>query len=118
MKRKEATRPARDGFTWTGARDEHGVPVELSAYDIERMDRPAIDAYQEDRRQKIAAAEQQAFDADDLERYTEAFVSAGGKERDAKAAFEAQKKVEAAQAANQTNAGARQATRTRIRSRL
>jgi hypothetical protein len=56
-------------------------------------------AAQQARRKDEALAEQTRRDADDLERFTEAFVAAGGKESDARAAFKARRNEQAAVAA-------------------
>ena len=116
MKHKEATRPARGGgFTWTGATVADGIPVELSNFDIERMDRASIDEYRERREAQIAARAQQAREADDIERYTEAFVAAGGDRSDARSAWLAKNKAEATEAANRAEGAAEQASRARVR---
>jgi len=116
---KEATRPDRSGgFVWTGAVDEHGIPVELSAYDIERMDRPAIDHYRADREASISAKEAQRIEADDERQFTERFVEAGGRERDAAAAYTAHRNQLAAEAAARAEEAVVQAGRFRIRQKL
>ncbi len=103
---------------WTGAVDEAGIPVELSAYDIQRLTRPEIDQYRADREAKIEALDAERIEADDERQFTEAFVSNGGRERDAAAAFRAHRNEQAAQAAAMADAEAEQATRRRARSVL
>ncbi len=116
---KEATRPGRSGgFVWTGAVDEHGIPVELSAYDIERMDRPAIDHYRADREASISAKEAQRIEADDERRFAGEYVRNGGRERDAAAAFRADRDRRAAEAAGRAEDAALQAARRRVRQPL
>jgi len=99
----------------TGATDENGVLVELSGFDIERLPRAEIDAYNERRAGRIASRRDAAREADDFGRYEEAFVSAGGDPKDARAAFEAQKRSRAAEEAGRANTEALQASRRRIR---
>jgi hypothetical protein len=116
---KEATRPDRSGgFVWTGAVDAHGIPVELSAYDIERMDRPAIDQYRADREAEIDAKEAQRIEAYDERQFTERFVEAGGRERDAAAAYKAHRNQQAAEEAGRAEEAALQAARRRVRQAL
>ena len=114
-RKTEATRPTRGGgFAWTGATDADGIPVELSNHDIERMDRASIDEYRERRDNVIAARAQRAREADDIERYTEAFVAAGGDRSDARAAWQAKNRAAAAEAANRAEAETLRVSRRRV----
>jgi general stress protein YciG len=116
---KEATRPGRSGgFVWTGAVDEHGIPVELSAYDIERMDRPAIDQYRADREAEIDAKEAQRIEADDERRFADEYVRNGGERSKASAAFRADRDRRAAEEAGRAEEAALQAARRRVRQPL
>jgi hypothetical protein len=47
MKHKEASSLRVGRVELAGATDENGVPLELSAYDLERMGREAVLVYQE-----------------------------------------------------------------------
>lgn len=102
----------------TGAVDEHGIPVELSAYDIERMDRPAIDEYRAKREAQIDASEAERIEADDEARFAESFIEAGGRERDAAAAYKKHRNEQAAETAARAEEAALQASRTRVRQAL
>ena len=103
---------------WTGAVDERGIPVELSAYDIERMDRPAIDQYRADREAEIDAKEARRIEAYDERQFAERFVEAGGRGRDAAPAYTAHRNQQAAQEAGRLEEAALQAGRRRIRQAL
>jgi hypothetical protein len=73
-------------------------------------------AAQEAYREHKATEEQKKRDADDLERYTEAFVAAGGNKSDAAAAFRAHRNEQAATAARRADQEAAEQARRRIRS--
>jgi hypothetical protein len=79
-------------------------------------------AAQQARREDEALAKQKRRDADDLERFTEAFVAAGGKESDARAAFKARRNEQAALAAaaaeESADTAAAKQSRLRIRQAL
>jgi hypothetical protein len=98
------TRNPRDEREWTNK--------ELEA------DSAGYLAAQAARRKDEAAAEQKRRDADDLERFTEAFVAAGGTRSDAGAAYKAHKNGQAAAAAEQADQEAVAASRQRMASRL
>jgi hypothetical protein len=98
------TRNPRDEREWTNK--------ELEA------DSAGYLAAQAARRKDEAAAEQKRRDADDLERFTEAFVRAGGNKSDAEVAYRAHKNERAAVAAREADEAAVVASRHRIRSQL
>jgi hypothetical protein len=98
------TRNPRDEREWTNK--------ELEA------DSAGYLAAQAARRKDEAAAEQKRRDADDLERFTEAFVRAGGNKSNAEAAYKADRNARAAEAASQADQEAVVASRHRIRSQL
>jgi hypothetical protein len=102
----------------TGATDQDGVFVELTGFDIERMTRDEIDAYRERRQAQIDGQTARVREANDFELYKEAFVEAGGRERDAEAAWEAKKKADATEAADRINAEVLTASRRRVRQAL
>jgi hypothetical protein len=111
----QASRLRADGrVELTGATDENGILVELSAYDIERLPREEIDRYQERRRKQIETKTAEAAEAAALERFTAAFVAAGGKKSDAPAAFTAHRNQQAAEAAARADNEALVAGRRRI----
>jgi hypothetical protein len=119
MKAKQATRPARGGgVVMTGAKDQDGVLVELTGFDIERITRDEIDNYRERRQAQIDGQAAKAREANDFESYTEAFVAAGGREPDAKAAWEAKKKADATEAADRINTEVLTSSRRRVRQAL
>ena len=74
----------------------------------------AQEAYREDREK----ADHQRREKDDLERYTEAFVEAGGNRSDAPAAFKAERNRRAAEAASQADQAAAERTRRTTLGRL
>jgi hypothetical protein len=74
----------------------------------------AQQAYREDQE----AAEQQRIEADDEARFTESFISAGGRERDAAAAYKAHRNQQAAEAATKAEASVLADARRRIRQAL
>ena len=75
-------------------------------------------AAQAARRKDEDAQEQKRRDADDLERFTEAFVAAGGSHADATAAFKAHRHEQATTAARAADQSATEASRLRVRARL
>ncbi len=116
---KEATRPGVGGrVEMTGATDADGILVELSGFDIERLTRPEIDAYRERRQAQIDGREAQRIEADAERQFTEAFVSNGGRERDAAAAYKAHRNQQAAEAATKAEASVLADARRRIRQAL
>jgi hypothetical protein len=96
------TRNPRDEREWTNKELEEDSAGYLAAQAARRKDE--------------AAAEQKRRDADDLERFTEAFVAAGGSRSDAATAFKAHRNEQAATAAVQADLSAVEASRRRIRS--
>ena len=114
--RKEASRLRADGrVELTAATDADGILVELSAYDIERLPREEIERYQKRRRVQIETKNAEAAEAADLERFTAAFVAAGGNKSDAPAAFTAHRNQQAAEAAARADNEALVAGRRRVR---
>jgi hypothetical protein len=95
--------------------DPDGVLKELDSHQIEQMDRQAVLSYQERRSAQIEAKRAEQIEADNFERFREAFVEAGGRERDAASAFEAQKKTAATEAAKHATTEILDATRRRVR---
>ena len=75
-------------------------------------------AAQQARREDGALAEQTRRDADDLERFADAFAAAGGNRSDARAAFKKHRDDLAAQAAKAADEAAIVASRQRISSKL
>jgi hypothetical protein len=71
----------------------------------------AQQAYREDQE----AAEQQRIEADDERQFTERFVEAGGRERDAAAAYKAHRNQQAAEEAGRMEDAALQGARARVR---
>jgi len=105
----QASRLRADGrVELTGATDENGVLVELSAYDIERMGREETENYQERRRQQIAQKEAKRAEEGRFEQFEDAFVNEGGSKGDARAAYRAMKNQEAERAARLADEEARQ----------
>ena len=96
------TRNPRDHRDWTNIEVEEDPQGYLAA--------------QEARRKDEAAAEQKKRDADDLERFTEAFVAAGGNKSDAAQAFKAHRNEQATTAARRADQEALAHSRQQIRS--
>jgi hypothetical protein len=95
--------------------DERGVLKELTAHQIEKLTRPQVLEYQRKRSEQIEAKRAEEAEADDFSRYQETFVEAGGRAKDAKAAWEAQKRLDATEAAQQARSAALDASRRRVR---
>jgi hypothetical protein len=95
--------------------NQDGVLRELGAHQIEKMTRDQVLGYQEKRAQQIEAKRAEKIEQDDFERYKEAFVEAGGREKDARGAWEAQKRLEATEAAQLATAEVLHASRRRVR---
>ena len=74
----------------------------------------AQEAYAEDRE----AEDRRRQEADDLARFTDEYVSNGGRARDAKAAFRTHRNRRAAEAAGRTDQAAARHTRAHIRQTL
>jgi len=102
----------------TGAADENGVLVELSGFDIERLSRDQIDSYNERRAGQIASRRDAAREADDLRRFTEAYIEAGGRRNEAASAFREQRDRQATEAASRAEASVLKDSRRRIRQAL
>jgi hypothetical protein len=98
------TRNPRDHTVWTNRELEQDPQGYLAA--------------QEAYREHKATEEQKKRDADDLERFTEAFVAAGGNKSDAAAAFRAHRNEQATTAARRADQSAAEESRRRIRSRV
>lgn len=106
--------------TPTGVTDERGVLLDLTSRDVEELSKAGGDpaAYLQERRRQIAAAEEKRREADDFERYRQAFVEAGGNASDAKASYEAMRRGRAAEAAERSDRAALHYARAGIRGRL
>jgi hypothetical protein len=104
----------------TGAKDERGVLLDLSARDVEALGKAGGDpaAYLAERRRQIAELIEKRREADDKRRYVAAFVTAGGMKTDAEAAYKAHKNEQAATAAQRADQEAVIASRQRIRQAL
>jgi hypothetical protein len=98
--------------------DERGILRELTAHQIEQLTRDQILGYQKQRNEQLENRYAKEIEDLDFERYKEAFVAAGGAEKDARAAWEAQKKSEATQAAQHAATDALHASRWRVRQGL
>ncbi len=118
MKHKEASRLRAGRVEMTGAADENGVLVELSGFDIERLSRDQIDSYNERRAGQIASRRDAAREADDLRRFTEAYIEAGGGRNEAASAFREQRDRQATEAASRAEASVLKDSRRRIRQAL
>jgi hypothetical protein len=88
---------------------------EWSNKDVEQ-DPQGYLAAQEAYREHKATEEQKKRDADDLKRFEEAFVQAGGSRTDAAAAYRAHKNQRATEAAKRADQEAAELSRQRIRS--
>ena len=105
----QASRLRADGrVELTGATDENGILVELSAYDIERLPREEIDRYQERRRTQIADKEAKAEEERRYKLFEDAFTKEGGSRSDARAAYKVMRNDEAERAARLADEVARQ----------
>ena len=105
----QASRLRADGrVELTGALDGDGIPVELSAYDIERLPRQEIERYQERRASQIADKEAKQAEEDRYKLFEDAFTNEGGDRSDARAAFLAMRSAEAERAARFADEEARQ----------
>jgi hypothetical protein len=105
----------------TGAKDEEGILLDLSARDVEAMSQNepgSAAAYLQKRREQIAALKDKQRADDARERFTQAFVNAGGSPQDADAAFKADRNRQALDAAKRVDQEAAEASRRLIRSRL
>jgi hypothetical protein len=96
------TRNPRDHREWTNKELERDPEGYLAAQSARRKDQDA--------------QEQKRRGADDLERFTEAFVAAGGSRADATAAFKAHRNEQATTAARAADQSAAEASRRRVRS--
>ena len=94
------TKNPRDHNAWTNAEIQEDSAGYLAA--------------QQAYREALAAETQRRRDADDLERFTEAFVAAGGDKGVAAAAFKAHRNEQAAAAAKHADAVAGGQSRRRI----
>lgn len=94
--------------------DERGVLKELSSHQIEKMGRDQVLDYQKRRNEQIEAKRAEHLEQADFERYQEAFVEAGGREKDAKGAWEAQKTLDASQAARTAQEAALHASQRHV----
>jgi hypothetical protein len=98
------TRNPRDERDWTNKELEADPKGYLAAQAARRKDE--------------AAEQQRKRDADDLERFTEEFVAAGGSRYDASAAFKAHRNEQAATAARRADQEAVVASRRRVRGKV
>lgn len=89
------TKNPRDHREWTNVELQHDSAGYLAAQK----------AYHEDQ----AKAREEAFYKDDLRRFTQAFVAAGGEAKDAERAFKASRNEQAAEAARAVGQSAEQA---------
>ena len=107
--RGEASRSVPGGrVELTGATDEHGVLVELSSFDIERMGGAEVLKYQERRRRQIAEREAKAEEERRYKLFEDAFTKEGGSRSDARAAYKVMRNDEAERAARLADEEARQ----------
>ena len=100
------------------AKDERGILRELDSGQIEKMSRDQVLDYQRRRSEQIEQRRAQAAEEDDFRRYQETFVGAGGREKDARAAWETQKRLAATEAAQQASTETLNASRRRVRQGL
>jgi hypothetical protein len=106
---RQASRSMPGGrFELTQARDEDGVLVELTSFDVERMGGAEVEKYQERRRKQIADKEAKQAEEDRYKLFEDAFTKEGGDRSDARAAFLAMKNGEAERAARLADEEARQ----------
>ena len=102
----------------TGATDADGILIPLTNREIETLTRDEVLDFQERRRQQIADREETAREASDFERYKERFVQSGGDPSDARAAWLAKRKADAAEAADRVDAETLEASRRHVRQAL
>ena len=98
------TRNPRDHRAWTNKELEQDPQGYLAAQEAFRKDR--------------AKAEEERIYKSDLAHFTETFVAAGGAEKDAEAAFKAQRREQAAAAARAAAEHAMQAHRRHVTNTL
>jgi hypothetical protein len=115
---KRAKRAVSDAGVLTNATDQRGILIPLSNREIEMLSRDEVLDFQERRRQQIAERTAQAREADDYGRYERAFVEAGGDASDARAAWLAKRKSDAAEAAGRVEEAALQGSRDHVRQTL
>jgi hypothetical protein len=108
----------RQGTNVPTKTDSVGVLLELTSEQIQQMTREDVLDYQQRRRQQIEDNRTQANAQADLDRYKECFVEAGGRERDAEAAYYASRNEAAASAATAADTAAARDSRRRIRQGL
>jgi hypothetical protein len=114
----KAKRAVSNTGALTGATDEHGILIDLTNHDIERLTRDEVLDFQERRRQQIDDRAAQAREDDDFARYQERFVEAGGDVSDARAAWLAKRKVDATEAANRVEHEALTSNQRHVRQTL
>jgi hypothetical protein len=101
----------------TGAKDERGILVDLTAHDVQRMserDPGSAKRYLEERRKQIAALEEKQFEEYERERFVQEFVDAGGTREGAREALTRKRNEEAEKAAIAAEEAALQSTRDRV----
>src|SRR5215217_8255234 len=86
----QASRLRADGrVELTGATDEHGVLVELSSFDVERMGGAEVEKYQERRRRQIADKEAKAEEERRYKLFADGFITEAGSRSDASPRYKA-----------------------------
>jgi len=103
---------------YTNARDEAGILVELTAYDVERLGASGVAEYRQRRDQEVAAAKAQKAEAERFEAYKQRYIAAGGSPDGAEEAFKAFKAAQAAEAAGRSDEQARAAYAVAMRTEL
>jgi hypothetical protein len=120
MTNQQATRMRKglngETLEFTNARDESGILVELTSYDIERLGATGVREYRERRSQEVAAAKAQREEAERLETYKQRYVAAGGNPDTAEDAYKAFRAAQAAEAAGRSDEEARASYAATVRS--
>jgi hypothetical protein len=98
--------------------DSDGILLPLTIFQIERLTRQQIDEYNTKRHEQIQTKKTEDTEAAAYRHYEEEFTKAGGRQKDAKAAYEAQKKADARTAAERESEEVMETSRRNIRSRL